>query len=290
MAWGAGAEEMNGSSSLAGSTKLDDPEELGVSSISRFCDSRVEMMVGCWSIGAYFVNIEHVLRLLRRVRSMEYSVGRSESMALAERLRLEPESGTQRNLFSFWTLRGRRPRNCSSSSQAVSMSSLREADGEAWEYGTVRLVPAELSECVDDRAVDSVKDVGVTGESGIEFDKSGSVIRRWVTWTHWVLIGDRINSRPGEFSLACLCSALSMRMLSLDETESVGLATLDSTELSLVRLRDASAVLSSLGLCLRFTGGLAVALTTNVKSLFIELVLNNEALWQTIYRSEFVLR
>lgn len=36
MAWGAGAEEMNGSSSFVGSTKLDDPEELGVSSISRF--------------------------------------------------------------------------------------------------------------------------------------------------------------------------------------------------------------------------------------------------------------
>jgi len=289
VAWGAGAGEVNGSSSFVASTKLDDPEELGVSSISRFCDSRVEMTVGCWSIGAYFVNIEHVLKLLRRVRSTEYSVGRSESMALAERLRLEPEPGAERNLFSFWALRGRRPRNCSSSSQAFSMSSLREADGEAWEYGTVRLVPAELSECVDDLAVDSVKDVGVAGESGIEFDKSGSVIRRSVTGTHCVLMGDRINSRPGEFNLACLCSALSMRMLSLDAIEFVGLAMLDSTELSLVRLRDASSVSSSLGSCLRFTGGLAVT-STNVKSLFIELDLNNEALWRTVYRSELALR
>lgn len=287
MAWGAGAEEMDGSSSFSGSTKLDDPEELGVSSISRFCDSRVEMTVGCWSIGAHFVNIEYVLRLLRRVRSTAYSVGRSESMALVERLRLELEPGAQRNLFSFWALR---PRSCSSSSQAFSTSSLREADGEAWEYGIVRLVPAELSECVDDRAVDSVKDVGVAGESGIESDKSGSVIRRSVTGTHCVLIGDRINSRPGEFNLACLCSALLMRMLSLDAIEFVVLATLGSVELSLVRLRDASSVLSSLGLCLRFTGGLAVTSTTNVKSLFIEVDLNNEALWRTVYRSELVLR
>jgi hypothetical protein len=136
--------------------------------------------VGCWNIGAYFSNIEFVLRLLRRVSSTEYSVGRSESMPPVERLRPKPEPGAQGNLLSFWPLADWRPRSCSSS-QAFLVSSALDADGEAWEYGTVRLVPAELTECVDDRAVDSVKDVGVTGESGIEFDKNGSVIRCSVT-------------------------------------------------------------------------------------------------------------
>jgi len=55
------------------------------------------MMVGCLSIGAHFVNIECVLRLLRRVRSTgSIRLGVLNRWHWWERLRLELEPGAQR--------------------------------------------------------------------------------------------------------------------------------------------------------------------------------------------------
>jgi hypothetical protein len=185
-------------------------------------------------------------------------------IAPTDRLLFERFPETERNLLSPWDLRSWRPLkyDSSSASQAFSVKSFLEEDGDTKEYGTVMPVASEWIDCVDQRAAEQVVDVGVAGGSRVGSGRTGSGSQSPPICAEFVLRGDNINARPGEFTSANSGSVVSVLMLNFAAIEFRGPSMLASTELSRVRLHRLVWEVSSVGLYFRF--GFVLAITSSV--------------------------